>query len=49
MGGLYLKSYRTKKMALGKDDVLYEDDLDAVLAIMDADMFDNNKDMEPEI
>ena len=36
-------------MALGKDDVLYEDDFDAVLAIMDADMFENNKDMEPEI
>ena len=49
MGGRYLKAYRTTKMASGKDDVLYEDHLDAVLAIMDADMFENNKDMKSEI
>ena len=31
------------------EDFLYDDDLDAILAIMDADMFENNKDMESEI
>ena len=36
-------------MASGKDHFLYEDDLDAIFAIMDADMFENNKDMESEI
>ena len=49
MGGRYLKSYRTTKMASGKDDFLYEDDLDAVLAIIDADMFENDEDMESGI
>ena len=36
-------------MASGKDDFLYEDDLDVVLAIIDADMFENDEDMESEI
>ena len=36
-------------MASGIDDFLYKDDLDAVLAITDADMFANNEDMESEI
>ena len=49
MGDRYLKAYRTTNMASGKDDFLYEDDLDAVLAIIDADMFENDEDMEPEI
>ena len=49
MGGHYLKAYRTTKKASGKDDFLYEDDLDAVLAIIDADMFENVADMESEI
>ena len=33
-------------MASGKDDFLYENDLDAVLAIIDADMFENDEAME---
>ena len=49
MGGRYLKAYRTTKMTSGKDNFFYEDDLDAVLAIIDADMFDNDKDVESEI
>ena len=50
MGGCYLKAYRTTKLDSGKeDDFLYGDDLDAVLAIIDADMFQNNEDMESEI
>ena len=49
MGGRYLKAYRTTKMASGKDDFLYEDYLDAVLAIIDADMCQNDEDMELEI
>ena len=36
-------------MASGKDDFLYEDDLDGVLAIIDADMIENDADMESEI
>ena len=36
-------------MASGIDDFLYKDDLDAVSAITDADMFANNEDMESEI
>ena len=36
-------------MASGKDDFLYEDDLHTVLAIIDADMFENDEDMESEI
>ena len=36
-------------MASGKDDFLYVDDLDAVLAIIDADMLENDEDMESEI
>ena len=48
MGGRYLKAYKTTKMALGRDDFLYDDDLDAISAIMDADMFENDKDMESE-
>ena len=46
MGDHYLKAYRTTKMGSGKDDFLYEDYLDAVLAIIDADMFKNDEDME---
>ena len=49
MGGPYLKVNRTTKMASGKDHFLYEGDFDAIFAIMDADMFENNKDMESEI
>ena len=49
MGGRYLKAYRTTKMASGKDDFLYEDDLDAVLAIIDAGMFENDEDMKSDI
>ena len=49
MCGRYLKVYRTTKMASGKDDFLYEDGLDTVLAIMDADMFENDEDMESKI
>ena len=36
-------------MTSGKADFLYEDDLDAVLAITDADIFENDEDMESEI
>ena len=36
-------------MASGQDDLLYEDDLDAVLAIIDADVFKNDKGMGSEI
>ena len=36
-------------MASGKDNFLYEDNLDAVSAIIDTDMFENDKDMESEI
>ena len=43
MGGHYLKAYRTTKMASGKDGFLYEDNLDVVLAITDADMFENDE------
>ena len=49
MGGGYLKADRTTKMSSAKDEYLYEDDLDAVLAIVDADMFENDADMESEI
>ena len=45
MGGRYVKAYRTTKMASGKDDFLYEDDLNAIYA----DMFENEEDMESEI
>ena len=36
-------------MASGKDEFLYEDDFDAVLAVTDADMFENDADMVSEI
>ena len=49
MGGRYLKAYRTTNTASGKDHFLYEDDLDATLPITDADMFENDDDMESEI
>ena len=49
MGGHYLKANRTTKMTSGKDHFFYEDDLDAILPIMDAYMFENYKDMESEI
>ena len=49
MGGHYVKAYRTTKIASGKDDFLYEDDLDTVLAIIDVDMIENDPDMKSEI
>ena len=49
MGGCYLKGHRTPKMASGKGDFLYEDDLDTILAITGADMFENDEDMDSEI
>ena len=49
MGGRYLKACRTTNTASGKDHFLYEDDLDATLPITDADMFENDDDMESEI
>ena len=49
MVGRYLKAHRTTKMASGKDGFLYHDDLHAALAITDADMFENEEDMESEI
>ena len=49
MGGCYLKAYRTTKIASGKNECLYEDGLDALLAIIDADMFENDEDMESDI
>ena len=49
MGGRYLKAYRTTNTASGNDHFLYEDDLDATLPITDADMFENDDDMESEI
>ena len=36
-------------MASGKGDFLYEDDLNAILAITDAYMFENDEDTESEI
>ena len=36
-------------MASGKDGFLYEDGLDAVLVITDADCFENDRDIESEI
>ena len=36
-------------MVSGKEDFLYEDNLDVALAIIDADMFENDEDMESEI
>ena len=49
MGGHCLKVYRMTKMAPGKDDFLYEYDLDAVLPIFDADTFENDEDIESDI
>ena len=46
MVGHYPKAYGTTKMASGKDYFFYEDDLDTALAIIDADMFENDEDME---
>ena len=48
MGRHFLKVYRTTKMASGKDDFLYEDDFDAVLAIIDAVMLENDENMASE-
>ena len=48
MDSRYLKAWTTK-MASGKDGFFHEDDLDDVLAITDADMFENNTYMESEI
>ena len=33
----------------GKDDFFYEDDFDAALLIIDADMFENDKEIESKI
>ena len=49
MSVCYLKAYGTTEMASGKDDFLYEDDQDAVLAMNDADILENDEDMESEI
>ena len=49
MVGHYPKAYRTTKMASGKDYFFYEDDLDTALPIIDADMFENDEDMESYI
>ena len=43
------KRVQNNKMASGKDGFLYEDDADPVLAIIDADMFENDEDMESVI
>ena len=43
------KGLKTTRMASGKDDFLYENDLDAILAIIDADTFENDEDTESEI
>ena len=48
MDSRYLKA-GTTKMASGKDSFFHRDDVDALLAITDADMFENNKYMESEI
>ena len=48
MDSRYLKAWTTK-MASGKDSFFHGDDVDALLAITDADMFENNKYMESEI
>ena len=48
-GWLLSKRVQSNKMASGKDGFLFEDDLNPVLAIIDADMFENDKDMKSEI
>ena len=40
-GWLLSKRVQNNKMASGKDGFLFEDDLNSVLAIIDADMFGN--------
>ena len=42
----YLKAYRTTIMTSSKDDFFCEEDLDAALAIIDTNMFENDEDME---
>ena len=49
MGSRYLKAYRPIKMAPGKNDYFYGDDLEAILTIIDANMFQNNRDMQSDI
>ena len=49
MGSRSLEAYRTTKMASGRDNFLYEDCLDANLAIINVDIFENDEDMESEI
>ena len=49
MGGRYLKAQKTTKTASGKVFCLYKDDLDAVLATIDAGMLENDEDMESKI
>ena len=48
-GWLLSKRVQNNKMASGKDGFLFEDDLNPVLAIIDADIFENDKDMKSEI
>ena len=43
------KRVQTNKMASGNNGFLYEDDPDPVLAIIDADMFENDENMESVI
>ena len=43
------KRVQNNKMASGKDGFLYEDDADPVLVITNADMFENDEDMESVI
>ena len=42
----YLKAYRTTIMTSSKDDFFSEEDLDATLAIIDTNMFENDEDMK---
>ena len=46
MSGHYLKAYRATKMASGKNNILYKDDLDATLAVINADILENDENME---
>ena len=43
------KRVQNNKMDSGNNGFLYEDDPDPVLAIIDADMFENDEDLESEI
>ena len=46
MSGHYLKAYRATKMASGKNNILYKDDLDAILAVINAGILENDENME---